>query len=89
MTLSQFVHLLCSEPCAALKSCASELGAEIMTAYRIYVVNPEGHVTDPPQIVECANDQEAISRARQRLGYKAVEIWDGPRRVAGLEAHEY
>jgi hypothetical protein len=56
-----------------------------MTAYRIYVVNPEGHVSDPPQIVECADDQEAVRQARQYLDTKPLEVWDGAKRVGILK----
>jgi hypothetical protein len=86
VTLSQFVHIGCSEVLRCIKiGRASNWGAEIMTTYRIYVVNPEGHVTDPPQIVECADDQEAMRQARQYLDSKPLEVWDGSKRVGSLK----
>lgn len=59
-----------------------------MTAYRIYVLDPEGHVTGPPQIVECTDDQDALRQARQCLDGKPIEVWDGSKRVGRLEPKE-
>lgn len=38
-----------------------------MPHYRIYVTTTDGHVTAPPQVIECTDDQEAIGKAVQRL----------------------
>jgi hypothetical protein len=38
-----------------------------MRLYRIYVLESEDHVSDPPRIVQCADDDEAIFQARQYL----------------------
>ena len=56
-----------------------------MTAYRIYVVDREGHVTGPPYIVYCANDPEAIQQARKYVGREPVEIWLDATRIGRLE----
>jgi len=54
--------------------------------YRIYFVDTAGHITRPPEIVECADDQEATQRAKQFVDGENVEIWDGPRFVIGLKS---
>jgi hypothetical protein len=56
-----------------------------MQVYRVYVVNLNDHSADPPQILECADNDAAISHARQCLDGKPIEVWEGPVRVARLE----
>jgi hypothetical protein len=53
-----------------------------MRAYRIYVVTKEGRIAGPPQVIECADDQEAMGKAVQHTNGKAVELWNGARLVA-------
>lgn len=61
-----------------------------MPDYRIYILNPQGHIAEPPHIVTCATDQAATERARQLLEDRDFEVWQGPRlvtrRVAGPPA---
>jgi hypothetical protein len=45
-----------------------------MPHYRIYVTTTDGHVTAPTTVIECANDQEAIGKAAQLVGGRAVEL---------------
>jgi hypothetical protein len=49
-----------------------------MTVYRVYVLDSAGHSMRPPLIVECADFDEAVTRARQLLDGQAIEIWDYP-----------
>jgi hypothetical protein len=56
-----------------------------MQVYRVYVVNLNGHSADSPQILERADNDAAISHARQCLDGKPIEVWQGPVRVARLE----
>jgi hypothetical protein len=57
-----------------------------MPAYRIHIVKPDGHITAPPRVVDCATDQAAIERARQLLNDtdQEFEVWEGPRLVTRL-----
>ena len=57
-----------------------------MSAYRIYSIDRAGHISRPPEIVECADDQEAAQKAKQFLDGQDIEVWDGPRFVIGLKA---
>ena len=56
-----------------------------MTVYRVYVVDAGGHTSQPPQVIECNDDQEALKQARQLVDGKAVEVWNEAKRVGLLE----
>jgi len=55
-----------------------------MHAYRCYLLDLESHIACA-KVVECLDDDEAKLRAREILaekpGCRAVEVWDGSRRV--------
>jgi hypothetical protein len=57
-----------------------------MPKYRIHTTSPEGHISAPPFIVECADDQEAIDKAAQAVNGKAVELWEGNRFIVRFPA---
>jgi hypothetical protein len=50
-------------------------------SYRIYTIGRGGHCLGGPQVVECADDKEAIEAAMQLAGGLDVEIWDDKRLV--------
>lgn len=52
-----------------------------MPEYRIFFLDPDSHVTQPPQIVECADDQEAIEKAKQFIDGRDIELWQKNRCV--------
>jgi hypothetical protein len=52
-----------------------------MPQYRIYYTDRDGLHSVPPDVVECADDQEAIGKAAQAANGKAVELWNGPRLI--------
>jgi hypothetical protein len=60
------------------------IGDQAMTHYRIYVTTSDGHVTEPPTVIECADDQEAIGKTAQLRNGKTLELWQGARRIARL-----
>jgi hypothetical protein len=54
-----------------------------MPEYRAYVVGPAGNfVGYEPRI--CADDGEAIGKARRLAGQHPVELWSGPRLVRSI-----
>ncbi len=53
-----------------------------MPTYRLYFLDTDAHISRPPEAFECADDQEAVQKARQLIDGKDLELWDGPRRVA-------
>jgi hypothetical protein len=50
-----------------------------MPLYRIYQLDDGGHISTPPKIVECADDQDAISKTAQVANGKTVELWEAAR----------
>ena len=59
-----------------------------MGDYRIYVVDADGHIHRPPQIIVCADDDDAENQSRQLLAENVIEIWQCERRVAVLRPNE-
>ena len=60
-----------------------------MPHYRIYVVADDGHISGPPHVIECADEQEAIGKAAaQAANGKVVELWDGTRLIVRLPKDE-
>ena len=53
-------------------------------SYRIYTIGRGGHFLGSPDVVECADDKEAVEKAMQLAGDLDVEIWDHRRLVAPL-----
>jgi hypothetical protein len=55
-----------------------------MPRYRLYTVGSDGEINGPPEVVQCADEQEAIGEALQAVNGKKAELWDGERLVARL-----
>lgn len=53
-----------------------------MPAYRVYFVDADGRIYQPPQILQCADDQAAIEEARQYIDGKDIQVWEKNRLVA-------
>ena len=65
-------------------------GTALVPAYRIYSITRAGHISGPPAIVECADDQEAGQVAKLFIiDGDDAEVWDGPRFVMGLQAKDH
>jgi hypothetical protein len=58
--------------------------ASMMRTYRIFFLGQDGHIKQPPEIVECPDDQTAVEMAQQLLDGRTVEIWESSRLVARL-----
>jgi hypothetical protein len=58
-----------------------------MPSYRFYYLNDADHIVDA-EWAPCTNDNTAIERAERLLeesrGYRAVEVWQGIRRVCAV-----
>jgi hypothetical protein len=59
-----------------------------MPHYRIYSTTAETHISAPPIIVECADDQEAIQKAQQAVNGEAIELWQGERLIVRFPGDE-
>jgi hypothetical protein len=57
-----------------------------MAQYRIYQVDPQGHISTPPEVVACEGDQEAAEKAAQFVNGSGVEVWELDRLVIRLPA---
>ena len=53
-------------------------------SYRIYTIGRGGHFLGSPDVMECADDKEAVEKAMQLAGGLDVEIWDHKRFVASV-----
>lgn len=51
-----------------------------MTDYRAYILSDKGHILSDATIVS-ADDAQAIEAAKQIVGARNVELWDGERLV--------
>jgi hypothetical protein len=50
--------------------------------YRVYKIDPNGHISAPPELIECADDAAAVAEARKYVDGHDIELWDNGRRVA-------
>jgi hypothetical protein len=77
--------LFCSERCF-LGGVPGGRGG--MPSYRVYRVDPEGHITEPAWVLECEDDEQAILAAGRSLDGKSLEVWDGSRRIGTIPTEE-
>ena len=59
-----------------------------MPAYRIYRTTPDGHIVGPPLVIECPDDQEAITKAARAANGAAAELWEGARCIVSFPSDE-
>lgn len=53
-----------------------------MPTYRLYFLDSDAHISRPPEAFDCADDQEAMQKAKQFIDGKDLELWEGNRCVA-------
>jgi hypothetical protein len=58
-------------------------GTKVMPEYRAYMVGPDGHFIGYEPL-NCADDGEAIEKAKRLAGQYPVELWCGPRLVSSI-----
>ena len=56
----------------------------VMPEYRFYKISPDGHIAEPPPVIECDDDLSAIQEARKRMDGHDIEICQGDRVVTYL-----
>jgi hypothetical protein len=54
-----------------------------MPEYRVYAVGDDGHFNGYEPLV-CANDEDAITKAKILSQRHGVELWSGPRLVISI-----
>jgi hypothetical protein len=57
-----------------------------MPEYRAYMVGHDGHFVDAAHLI-CADDAEAIEKAKQLVDGHDVELWRLDRKIATFEHH--
>ena len=50
-----------------------------MRQYSVNFIDPTGHASHPPEMIECVNDDEAVQHARRIIDSNDIEVWDGDR----------
>jgi hypothetical protein len=55
-----------------------------MLAYRFYILKSDGRIETAANH-ECADDKEALEHAKQIIDGKAIECWQGARKLFLLE----
>ncbi|MGY4368650.1 hypothetical protein ACVW1A_004715 [Bradyrhizobium sp. LB1.3] len=55
-----------------------------MAEYRLYRFDKDGHIQGPPVIVDCEDDDAAVTQAKQYVDGVAIQVWDRARCVAVL-----
>jgi hypothetical protein len=58
-------------------------GAKLKPEYRAYMVGPDGHFVGYEPLI-CADDGEAIEKAKRLAGQHPVELWSGSILVRSL-----
>jgi len=59
-----------------------------MPAYRIYKTSRDGHILGPALVIECEDDQSAITKAARAANGTAAELWEGARCVVSFPSDE-
>jgi hypothetical protein len=70
---------------SALYRRASGSGDFRLAEYKAYIVGRDGHFIGYQPLV-CADDYEAIEKAKRLVDTNDVELWSGPRFVTQLKA---
>jgi hypothetical protein len=63
-------------------------GSTIMPTYRVHKFSPAGQLSGVPELVDCADDQEAIRKAQHAVDGMDIELWIGTRLVASLPRNQ-
>jgi hypothetical protein len=58
-------------------------GTTVMPEFRAYAVGDDGHFSGYDPLI-CADDQEAITKAKILAQRHGVELWSGPRLVSSI-----
>ena len=58
-----------------------------MPHYRACVLDKSGRATGPAHHLVCESDDEAIERARRRVGLHPFVLWNADRLVLRFEGH--
>jgi hypothetical protein len=71
--------------CSTSRRLKAQRRGTVMPLYRIYQLDENGHVSDPPKIIEARTAAVAIGQAKQMVGGYDLEIWNESRCVGKIE----
>jgi hypothetical protein len=57
-----------------------------MPEYRIYALTERLQIINPPAVLECGDDAEAIDLAREAINGHDLEVWEHKRFVARIRS---
>jgi hypothetical protein len=57
-----------------------------MPHYVVYVFTRDNKIWNPPIVMTCDDDKEAVGQAEQLVDGNDIELWDGDRRVGRIKA---
>jgi hypothetical protein len=60
-----------------------------MPDYRIYIIEKDGHIRRPSQVIDCQGDEAALAHAEKHLDGLEVEVWELNRFVGRLNSKEH
>lgn len=55
-----------------------------MNLYGVYFIDPANHISRPPKLIECIDEQEATQRAHQLMDGLDIELWEEARLIARI-----
>jgi hypothetical protein len=53
-----------------------------MPHYRVFFIDRTCRISRPPEVIECADDQEATGKARQFIDGLDIDVWQENRVIA-------
>ena len=56
-----------------------------MPIYRVYKLRNDGHVSGPPKVIDCRDDDAALREAQDLHKEHSCEVWDLARFVGRLD----
>ena len=59
-----------------------------MPDYKIYTLEADGNLAQPPMVLGFENDQEALNHAKRQLDGHNLQVWRGSRLVTALKSPE-
>ena len=75
-------------PVTGSASAPAKAGKHHVPAYRAFKLDKRGKIVETPYVMECEDDTDALIWAQQYVDGRAVEIWEGARRVALIPADD-
>ena len=56
----------------------------VVRHYRVFLIDQDAHIAEPPIEIDCENDGEAINTAKQLVDGRDIELWEESRFIASF-----